>query len=43
MDAKLTLSFDEEVIIQAKKYASEQGISMSRLVEYLLRKVTTSN
>jgi hypothetical protein len=41
MDAKLTLSFDEEVIAQAKTYASENRISMSRLVEYLLRKVTT--
>lgn len=41
MDAKLTLSFDEDVILKAKNYAAQNGVSMSRLVEYLLRKVTT--
>jgi antitoxin component of RelBE/YafQ-DinJ toxin-antitoxin module len=40
MDAKVTLSFNEQVIESAKQYAAERGISMSRLVEYLLRKVT---
>jgi Family of unknown function (DUF6364) len=40
MDAKVTLSFDEEVIRDAKKYASSQNISLSRLVEFLLRKTT---
>lgn len=43
MDAKVTLSFNEQVIESAKQYASERGISMSRLVEYLLRKVTTQS
>ena len=43
MDAKVTLSFNEQVIESAKQYAAERGISMSRLVEYLLRKVTTQS
>lgn len=41
MDAKLTLSFDKEIIKRAKKFAEEQGISLSRFVELLLRKATT--
>lgn len=43
MDAKITLSFDKEVIAKAKKYAKEQNISLSRLVELLLRKITNNN
>ena len=43
MDAKLTLSLDQEVIATAKKYAQNRGVSMSRLVEFLLRKVTADN
>jgi Family of unknown function (DUF6364) len=43
MDAKVTLSFDEAVINKAKKYAEENNISLSRLTEYLLRKVTSGN
>ena len=43
MDAKLTLSLNQEVIETGKKYAQERGISMSRLVEFLLRKVTSSS
>ncbi|HEY4288626.1 MAG TPA: DUF6364 family protein [Puia sp.] len=41
MDSKVTLSFDEDVIRQAKEYAASQNISLSRLVEFLLRKTTT--
>lgn len=41
MDAKVTLSFDNRVIQQAKQYAESQGISLSRLTEILLRKLTT--
>jgi len=41
MDNKVTLSFDEEVIRRAKEYAAGQHISLSRLVEFLLRRVTT--
>lgn len=40
MDAKVTLSFDAKVIKQAKRYAEGQGISLSRLTEILLRKLT---
>lgn len=43
MDAKVTLSFDEEVIEKAKKYAAENHISLSRLTEYLLRRITENN
>jgi hypothetical protein len=41
MDSKVTLSFDSEVIRQAKGYAASQNISLSRLVEFLLRRITT--
>jgi antitoxin component of RelBE/YafQ-DinJ toxin-antitoxin module len=39
MDAKLTLSFDEQVISEAKIYAESQGLSLSRLTEILYRKI----
>jgi Family of unknown function (DUF6364) len=42
MDVKITLSFDEDVIKKAKKYADRNNISLSRLVEFLLRKITHS-
>jgi hypothetical protein len=41
MDNKVTLSFDEQVIRRAKEYAASQHISLSRLVEFLLRRITT--
>ena len=40
MDAKITLSFDEQVITKAKRFAEENNISLSRLTEFLLSKVT---
>jgi hypothetical protein len=43
MDAKVTLSFDKEVIEKAKKYAESHNISLSRLTEFLLRQITTGN
>lgn len=43
MDAKITMSFDKEVIEKAKKFAESQNISLSRLTEFLLRQVTGSN
>ena len=43
MDAKITLSFDEDVISKAKRYAEKNNISLSRLVEFLLQKTTSSN
>ncbi|MEX1189059.1 MAG: DUF6364 family protein [Bacteroidia bacterium] len=41
MDAKVTLSFDASVIEKAKNYAESQGISLSRLTEVLLRRLTS--
>lgn len=43
MDAKITLSFSEDVITKAKRYAEKNNISLSRLVEFLLLKMTASN
>lgn len=43
MDAKITLSFDKEVIEKAKKYAESQNISLSRLTEFLLRQIISGN
>lgn len=40
MDAKLTLSFNQEVVAKAKKYAAANNISLSRLIEHLLTQVT---
>lgn len=41
MDAKVTLSFDANIIDKAKHYAESRGLSLSRLTEILLRKATT--
>ncbi len=43
MDAKVTLSFNQSIIERAKSYAESNNISLSRLVEFLLQKVTTGN
>jgi hypothetical protein len=43
MDAKITLSFDEEVIQKAKLFAEKQNISLSRLTEHLLRKIISGH
>lgn len=43
MDSKITLSFDKSVIQKAKKFAEENNISLSRLTEFLLSKVTSSS
>jgi antitoxin component of RelBE/YafQ-DinJ toxin-antitoxin module len=43
MDAKITLSFDESVIKKAKQYAERHNISLSRLMEMLLDKITANN
>ena len=42
MDNKITLSFDANIINKAKEYAEANNISVSRLVEFLLQKITTS-
>ena len=43
MDNKITLSFDEGIINKAKRYAEDNNISLSRLIEFLLKKVTSNN
>lgn len=40
MDSKVTLSFDEGVINKAKAFAEANNISLSRLVEFMLSKLT---
>jgi len=42
MDAKLTLSFDAVVAEKAKAFAEANNISLSRLVEFMLSKVSDS-
>ncbi|PIQ50151.1 MAG: hypothetical protein COW03_01450 [Cytophagales bacterium CG12_big_fil_rev_8_21_14_0_65_40_12] len=42
MDAKVTLSFDQEVIQSAKAFAEKNNISLSRLTEFLLRQITSN-
>jgi len=43
MDAKITLSFKADIIEQAKIYAQNQGISLSRLTEILLSRLVKGN
>ncbi|MDR3714494.1 MAG: DUF6364 family protein [Puia sp.] len=40
MDTKLTLSLDKKVIEQAKRYAKNKNISLSKLIEGYLNKVS---
>ena len=40
MDTKVTLKFDKDVVQKAKKFAEKNNMSLSRLTELLLRKVT---
>lgn len=42
MDVKLTLSFDENIAAKAKEFAAEQGISLSRLIEFMFEKITAN-
>lgn len=41
MDTKLTLSFDKDVIEEAKEFAGRNGMSLSRFIEHLLRRATS--
>ena len=43
MDTKITLSFDEQVIKEAKEFASRNNISLSRLTEMIFRQMTSKN
>jgi hypothetical protein len=41
MDTKLTLHFDSDIIEKAKAFAEANNISLSRLTEFLYRKITS--
>lgn len=41
MDAKITLSFDRDIINKAKEFAESQNISLSRLTEFLYHQITS--
>lgn len=41
-DAKITLSFNKDVIERAKQYAEDHNMSLSRLMEMLLDKITSN-
>lgn len=41
MKTKVTLTIDEDLLPQAKRYARRQKISLSELVEKSLREMTT--
>lgn len=43
MDAKVTLSFNKNVIEKAKKYAESHNISLSRMLELILDKLTSKD
>jgi len=40
MNTKLTLKLDQEVIEKAKKYAADQKLSLSKIVEAYLQSLT---
>ena len=41
MDAKVTLSFNKTIIEKAKVYAESHNMSLSRMLELILDKITT--
>ena len=43
MNAKLTLTIDNSVINKAKKYAKQQRVSLSKLVEFYFSSLTNSS
>lgn len=42
MDAKVTLSFNKIIIERAKQYAEAQNMSLSRMLELILDKITSN-
>jgi hypothetical protein len=42
MNTKITLSFDQNIIKKAKDFAASQGMSLSRLTEFIYEKITTT-
>ena len=43
MDTKLTLKLDKEIIERAKLYARNNNTSLSKLIENMLSRMTSSN
>jgi hypothetical protein len=43
MDSKITLAFDSEVIANAKAFAKQNQISLSRLTEYIYSQLTSND
>jgi hypothetical protein len=43
MDTKVTLHFDQNVIEKAKEFAAANNISLSRLTEFLYKKITSGS
>ncbi|MEX1191185.1 MAG: DUF6364 family protein [Brumimicrobium sp.] len=43
MDTKLTLKLNKHIIENAKKYAKEKRVSLSKMVESYLQSITTEN
>ena len=43
MKQKLTITVDEELIPEAKRYARSRGVSLSSLIEKSLREMTGEN
>jgi len=41
MDTKVTLSFNDEIIVKAKQFAEQNNISLSRLTEFLYKQITS--
>ena len=42
MNTKLTLTIDDNIISEAKKYAAQKRISLSKLVEFYFSSLTSS-
>lgn len=43
MDSKITLAFDSKVIANAKAFAKQNKISLSRLTEYIYSRLTSND
>jgi hypothetical protein len=43
MDVKVTLSFNEDIVAKAKRFADDNNISLSRLTEFLYSKMTSGH
>lgn len=43
MDVKITMSFEEAIINKAKQFADSHNMSLSRLTEFLYKRMTAGN